>query len=108
MTEKNKEVLAELFEKLYKKSNREEIESLIVKIKSKLENLAGVDAFVTARVKSPISIIKKFESDEVYRKSWNNMKDLIGLMIVVDKNSDVDDVIYYLETEFFDKKKNNV
>jgi len=107
MEEKHKQVLSEMFERLYSKENRENIEHMIVRLKSKLENLAGVDAFVTARVKSPISIIKKFQSEDVYREKWNHMKDLIGLMIVVEKNSDVDDIIFYLEDEYSKFKNPN-
>lgn len=101
-------VLKELFEKLYKKENREQIELMVLQLKSTLENLAGVNAFITARVKSPISIIKKFESpNENYTEKWNNMRDLVGLMVVVDKNSDVDDIIFHLENEYANLKNPN-
>ncbi len=107
MEKQQKEILSQMFERLYSKENREKIEHMIVRLKSKLENLAGVDAFVTARVKSPISTIKKFQSEEIYGKKWNNMKDLIGLMVVVEKNSDVDDIIFYLEDEYANFKNPN-
>lgn len=107
MENNNKEVLVEMFNKLYSEDNRKEIEHIIVKLKTELENLAGVDAFVTARVKSPISIIKKFNSEEKYHENWNSMKDLIGLMVVVEKNNDVDDIIFYLEEEYSKFKNPN-
>ncbi len=108
MESAKKEVLKELFDNLYAKENRENIELMILKLKSKLENLAGVNAFVTARVKSPISIIRKFDDEaEGYAEKWNNMRDLVGLMVVVDKNSDIDDIIFHLQNEYSDKKNPN-
>lgn len=104
---KDSEVLKEMFDKLYSKNNREYISHIIAKLKSELENLKGVDAFVTARVKSPVSIIKKFNSEDKYHENWNSMKDLVGLMIVVEKNSDVDDVIFYLEEKYSQFKNPN-
>lgn len=101
----NADILKELFHNLYGEENREKVAQLIANFKSELEELSGVDAFVTARVKNPISIIKKFQTKDAYSKKWNKMKDLIGLMVVVDSNNDVDDVIHYLKRKY-EKYKN--
>jgi len=107
MESKKTKVLRELFQQLYSKENREEIELLIANLKAELEQLSGVNAFVTARVKHPISTIKKFYSSEEYSESWNRLKDLVGLMVVVDTNNDVDDILHYMNKKYFDKRNPN-
>ena len=67
----------------------------------------GVNAFVTARIKQPVSIIRKFNGNPVYANSWNRMKDLIGLTVVVESNNDVDDLIYVLYDEYKNYKNPN-
>ena len=106
-TNYNKKSLQELFRGLYGERARDEVEYLIANLKSELERLSGVDAFVTARVKNPISIIKKFQTKPVYGEKWNKMKDLIGLMVVVDSNNDVDDVIHHLVRKYGSMKNPN-
>lgn len=105
--EYNKESLRLMFQKLYGEETREDIELLIANLKSEIEELSGVDAFITARVKNPISIIKKFQTKPVYGEEWNKMKDLVGLMVVVESNNDVDDVIYHLSTNYAGHKNPN-
>ena len=96
----NQEVISEIFHRLYSKEHREKVELLIANLKTTFENIPGVEPFITSRVKSPISIIRKMKSDQNYELEWNKMKDLIGIMIVVEENSDVDDLIVYLEENF--------
>lgn len=101
------EVLKEMFNKLYSLENRKEIERIILNLKSDIENQAGVNAFVTGRIKQPISILKKFQTNPVYATAWNRMKDLIGLTVVVDSNNDVDDLIFVFTNEYSDYKNPN-
>lgn len=98
--ERKIEVVQEMFKNLYSNENRESIELLIANIKSDIENIPGVDGFITSRVKGPLSILHKYDTEEKYSNSWNGMKDLLGLMVVVDTNQDIDSILYYMQTHY--------
>ncbi len=94
------EVLAEIFGNLYHKDEKQFLEDWIANIKSDLENIPDVDSFVMSRIKGPLSILKKVNSDSKYIAEWNKMKDLLGFMVVVDSNQEIDTLLYYIQTHF--------
>ena len=80
-------------------------QAVITALKSEFENLSFADSFVNARVKAPRSILKKFATEEdKYGQDKLAMKDLVGLMVVVENNSDVDKVIEYITQNYADAK----
>ena len=99
-----KELMAKAFTNLYGKANRKYIEHLIADIKADIENIPGVDGFITSRVKSPLSILHKYDTETKYSHSWNEMKDLLGLMVVVDTNQDVDSILYHMNLHYQELK----
>lgn len=105
MENKKIEVISEMFKNLYGEQGRRDINMLLTNIKSDLEKIPNVDTFVTARVKSPPSILAKCQGAPKYLKNWNTMKDLVGFMIVVDDNNDVDMVLEHFKRNF-DKLRN--
>lgn len=96
----DQEVLAEIFGNLYHKDERTFLEDWIPNIKSDLENVPDVEGFVMSRIKGPLSILKKVRSDKKYIEEWNKMKDLLGFMVVVDSNQEIDTLLYYMQTHF--------
>lgn len=80
-------------------------QAVIAALKSEFENLPFAESFVNSRVKAPRSILKKFATKEdKYGQDVLAMKDLVGLMVVVEKNSDVDKVIEYIRQNYGDAK----
>lgn len=106
--ERKVELMTEIFDRLSRGENRQELERLIANLKSDLEDIAAVDdCFVMSRVKGPLSILQKFDTEEKYAEAWNSMKDLLGFMIVVDTNQDVDKVLHYMKTNYSDFQNPN-
>lgn len=101
------EVADEIFDKLYRGENREEVERMVANIKTELESIPNVDAFIITRTKGPLSILQKYDTEEKYSESWNSMKDLLGFMVVVDANQDVDEVLYYMQSNYSKLKNPN-
>lgn len=101
------EVLREVLHKLYDNANAQDVEFMLADIKSQLENILGNSAFITSRIKGPTSIAKKFAQSSKYAVAWNAMKDLVGLMVVVDTNEQVDLLKRYIEFYFGDSKNPN-
>jgi len=103
-----KAVAQELLKNLYLATHDENIQAMIASLKSEMENLnVSDDMFVEERVKGPISTLKKYEDKSVYHAKWNNMKDIIGLMVVVDNNDQVDQVIQHIVDNHSDEKNPN-
>lgn len=98
------EVVQEMFKNLYTNENKESIDILIANIKSDIETIANEDCFIMSRVKGPLSILQKYDTDSKYAQSWNGMKDLLGLMVVVDTNQDIDSILYYIQTNYEELK----
>ncbi len=95
------EALRIMLEKIRELGRNEEAQASIASLKSHFENIDGIDSFVIQRVKGPVSTINKyFSAREQYSQDWRTMKDLLGLMVIVDNNSDVDQVIEYLKENF--------
>ena len=92
-------ILAYLYEKLYNSKNNL-VYSIINKFKSELENIPNFNGLIYNRIKSPLSIYKKFFTNKNYQKSWNSIKDLLGFMIIVDTHSEINDIIYYLKNKY--------
>lgn len=103
--DKKRQITTEMFHNLYGAESSQNIELMVTNLKSELENLPRVESFVTTRVKAPLSILQKYDTDEKYSKEWNSMKDLIGFTVVVDTNQDVDSVLYYMQ-EHYEQFKN--
>ena len=101
------EVANEIFDKLYRGQNKVEVERMVANIKAELETIPGVDAFVTTRTKAPLSILQKYDTEEKYSNAWNSMKDLLGFMVVVNTNQDVDEVLYYMQSNYSNLKNPN-
>ncbi len=103
---KNKEVIARIFRKIYSPDGRAECERIVANIKEIFERM-GIPCQITSRIKAPISILKKYNSHPKYTEEWNKIKDLIGLMIVVDSNRDIDEILYYVNEELAGMKNPN-
>lgn len=91
-------VLSEIFGNLYSKKEMAYLKNLIPNIKSDLENVPDVNSFIMSRIKGPLSILKKVNGDSKYLAEWNTMKDLLGFMVVVDSNHEIDTLLYYIQT----------
>lgn len=105
--EKKVEIASQIFDRIGRGQNRSDLEFLIANIKADLENIPGVESFVISRVKGPLSILQKYDTEEKYSHGWNSMKDLLGFMIVVDSNQDVDEVLYYMKTNYSELQNPN-
>ena len=101
------EVLSEIFNNLYQKKNMAHLKDLIPNIKSDLENVPDVNSFIMSRIKGPLSILKKVNGDKKYLAEWNTMKDLLGFMVVVDSNHEIDTLLYYIQTHMGELKNPN-
>lgn len=64
------------------------------------------DMFVEKRIKAPISALDKFAKTQngKYQTKWNIMKDLMGLMVVVNTNNEVEQILSFIEKNYKDKK----
>ena len=93
-----KSVVVETFEKLYSPEGLENCERIIANVKAIFEKV-GVKSTITSRIKGPTSILKKLQTEDKYLQKWNNIKDLLGLMIVVESNQDIDKLIYIAQEE---------
>ena len=98
--------LTHLYEKLYNSKNNT-VSLIINKFKSELENIPNFHGIIYNRIKSPLSIYKKFFSDKNYQKNWNSIKDLLGFMIIVDNHREIDDIISYIKYKYSKFKNNN-
>lgn len=93
----NARVFNELLKNLHIARTSDEIQAMITSLKAEFENLEDIDiAFVEERIKSPVSALKKYTEQEKYQTSWNSMKDLVGLMVVVDNNDEIDKLASYI------------
>lgn len=109
MIAKNEDIIKKLLHELYLIDNSDKVETLVANLKCELEE-SGIcdDMIFESRVKGPISAIKKYSTSsekELYQAKWNGMKDLLGLMIVVDSNDEVDKFLNFLQ-EHYSKYKN--
>lgn len=98
--------LSHLYENLYNSKNNT-VSLVINKFKSELENIPNFHGIILNRIKSPLSIYKKFYMNKNYQKSWNSIKDLLGFMIIVDTHSEIDEIISYLKDKYFKYKNIN-
>lgn len=104
MNEPNLDVARKLLEKIRIANDDENVHSMVISLKSDFENLPLDYVFVTERIKAPLSALRKFSSDAKYNISWARMKDIIGLMVVVKSNSDVDFVLNYITNKYSNNK----
>lgn len=98
--EQIKSTLSQLYRKLYSPEKSKLLLWEISNIKEEIEKLIDEKSFVLSRIKGPISTLNKVNGKPSYAEEWNKMKDLIGLMAVVDSNQDVDKVLYYFCTNY--------
>ena len=97
MEEQYKQTAKELLSRIRDVGHNEETQAMIASLKSEFENMGSDVKLVLQRVKSPLSAYRKFNTDpKKYGKSWDRMKDIVGLMVIVDTNEDVDNVIEYI------------
>lgn len=99
-SEQIKNTLAELYGNLYNPTNAELLQWQMGNIKEEIEKIVDEDSFILSRIKGPISTLNKVNGKPSYAEEWNKMKDLVGLMVVVDSNQDVDKVLYYFCTNY--------
>ena len=105
MNKTNLAIARQLLEKIRIANDDESVHFMITSLKLEFESLPLKDIFVTERIKAPLSALRKFSSDRKYNVGWDRMKDIIGLMVVVESNQDVDYVLEYI-TKKFTKNKN--
>lgn len=103
---KKHEAVAETFRRIYSLEGVDECQRIIANVKEIFGRI-GVKCQITSRIKGPISILNKYNSNTKYAEDWNSIKDLIGLMIVVDSNQDIDKILYYVNEEFADLQNPN-
>ena len=105
----NENVAKKLLHELYLIEHNEKVEEQIANIKTELEE-SGISGnmIFESRIKGPISALRKYSTSsekELYQAKWNGMKDLLGLMLVVDTNDEVDKFLNYIK-EHYSKYKN--
>ena len=102
----SKNILSLLYANLYN-SKENKVSDIINKFQNELEAIPNFNGLILSRVKSPLSIYKKFYLNQDYQKSWNSIKDLLGFMIIVDTHSEIDNIIAYLIKQYSELKNNN-
>ena len=101
----NPEVFKQLVHNLHVARTDDEIQAKIASLRADFENLETANvAFVEERVKSPVSALKKYADNKQYQQQWDYMKDIIGLMVVVDNNDQVDKVLEHIVENYADLK----
>ena len=103
-TSDTKIILSQMYENLYGSGKNKTI-NIINKFKRELGEIPDFNGLIYNRIKSPLSIYKKFYSKNNYQEGWNSMKDLLGFMIIVDTHRDIDNILNYLLNIFFRFKK---
>ena len=105
-TSDTKIILSQMYENLYGSGKNKTI-NIINKFKRELGEIPDFNGLIYIRIKSPLSIYKKFYSKKNYQEGWNSMKDLLGFMIIVDTHRDIDNILNYLLNKYSDLKNNN-
>ena len=103
---KSKDILNFLFEKLYSK-NENTVSNIMNKFYAEFGKIPNFKGLIFSRIKSPLSVYKKFNSNENYQKSWNSIKDLLGFMIIVDNHKEIDNIALYVENKYSKLKNPN-
>ena len=67
-------ILSQMYENLYGGGKNKTI-NIVNKFKNELEKIPGFNGLIYYRIKSPLSIYKKFYSKKNYQEGWNSMKD---------------------------------
>ena len=98
--------LALLYNNIYNNKNNT-VFLIMNKFKTELEAIPNFHGLIFNRIKSPLSIYKKFINNKNYQKSWNDIKDLLGFMIIVDTHNEIDDIIIYLKNRYLKFKNEN-
>ena len=98
--------LALLYNNIYNNKNNT-VFLIMNKFKTELEAIPNFHGLIFNRIKSPLSIYKKFINNENYQKSWNDIKDLLGFMLIVDTHNEIDDIIIYLKNIYLKFKNEN-
>ena len=98
--------LALLYNNIYNNKNNT-VFLIMNKFKTELEAIPNFHGLIFNRIKSPLSIYKKFINNENYQKNWNDIKDLLGFMIIVDTHNEIDDIIIYLKNRYLKFKNEN-
>ncbi len=108
----NDRVAKKLLHELYLIEHDEEFQAKISSIKTQIEDLGVCDNIIfESRIKGPISALKKYNTSSessLYQKTWNGMKDLFGVMVVVDTNKQVDKLLDFLKENYNEYKNPNM
>ena len=99
----SKIILSQIYENLYGGGKNKTI-NIVNKFKNELQKIPGFKGLIYDRIKSPLSIYKKFYSKNNYQEGWNSMKDLLGFMIIVDTHKDIDNILDYLLNKYSELK----
>lgn len=98
--------LSLLYDNLYN-PQLNKVSFIINKFQEDLEKIPNIKSIIFHRIKSPLSIYKKFYTKENYQKRWNSMKDLLGFMIIVNTHEEIDDAVFYLKKIYSQFKNEN-
>ncbi len=99
----NEKVAQELLHKLYTIQNDE---LFISKINELIEDVRKQnfckDIIIEKRVKGPISALKKYvcTKNAEYQHSWDSMRDLYGIMFLVNSNEQVNQILHFFEQNY--------
>ena len=99
----NEKVAKELLHKLHTIQNDKlflsKIDDIILDVKN--QNFCN-DIIIEKRTKGPISTLKKYicTKNAEYQHSWDSMRDLYGLMFLVDSNEQVNQILNYFEQNY--------
>ncbi len=99
----NEKVAKQLLHKLYLIQNDDQflskIDEIILDVKN--QNICD-DMVIEKRTKGPLSTLKKYvcTKNAEYQHSWDYMRDLYGLMFLVDSNAQVDAILRHFEQNY--------
>ncbi len=99
----NEKVAQELLHKLYTIQNDD---IFLKKINEIIDDIKKQDfcdnIIVEKRAKGPISALKKFvcTKNEEYQHSWDSMRDIYGIMLLVDSNEQVNQILQYFKKNY--------
>lgn len=111
MNIQNEKIAKELLNHLHLMEDNDEFQSKIASIISELENSGICENMITEqRIKGPFSTLRKYENsgDKKYQRAWNAMRDLYGIMLIVDSNKQVDQFLSFMREKYSEFANNNM
>jgi len=104
MLQEKKQAFKDLMAKTRELRTSEDFQLSLANIKVGLLSIGGKNAFVESRIKAPLSAYEKLDKEYSH---WSEIKDLLGFMIVVDTNDEVDAIAQLLEANSLVDKNPN-